>query len=98
MVRKQICNSYILILSIITTVTECIYSNYDLRVKHFHFVAAEKLYGEFLESLQSHGTEQQVFDIVTDFIQTCSDTLDVLRDMERKVSQKVGPLSLVSVT
>jgi hypothetical protein len=66
-------------------------------VKHFYFVAAEKLYGEFLESLQSHGTEQQVFDLVTDFIQTCSDTLDVLRDMERKVSQKALPFLHVSV-
>jgi hypothetical protein len=73
------------------------YSNFHLRVKHFYFVAADKLYGEFLESLQSHGTEQQVFDIVSDFIQTCSDTLDVLRDMERKVSQKITPLSHVSV-
>jgi hypothetical protein len=61
-----------------------------------HFVAADKLYVEFLESLQSHGTEQQVFDTVADFIQTCSDRLDLLRDMERKISQKVVPLSHVS--
>lgn len=62
----------------------------------FHSVAVDKLHVEFLESLQSHGTEQQVFDIVIDFIQTCSDRLDLLRDMERKVSQKVVQLSHVS--
>lgn len=62
----------------------------------FHSEAVDKLYVEFLESLQSHGTEQQVFDIVVDFIQTCSDRLDLLRDMERKISQKVVPLSQVS--
>jgi hypothetical protein len=63
----------------------------------FDFVAADKLYVEFLESLQSHGTEQQVFDTVADFIQTCSDRLDLLRDMERKISQKVVLLSHVCV-
>jgi hypothetical protein len=63
----------------------------------FYYVAVDKLYVEFLESLQSHGTEQQVFDIVADFIQTCSDRLDLLRDMERKVTQKVVPLSHVSL-
>jgi hypothetical protein len=63
----------------------------------FYSVAVEKLHVEFLESLQSHGTEQQVFDIVVDFIQTCSDRLDLLRDMERKVSQKVEPLLHVSL-
>jgi hypothetical protein len=63
----------------------------------FYSVAVDKLYVEFLESLQSHGTEQQVFDIVADFIQTCSDRLDLLRDIERKVTQKVVPLSHVSL-
>jgi hypothetical protein len=63
----------------------------------FNSVVADKLYVEFLESLQSHGTEQQVFDTVADFIQTCSDRLDLLRDMERKVSQKVVSLSHVCV-
>jgi hypothetical protein len=63
----------------------------------FHFVAVDKLYVEFLESLQTHGTEQQVFDTVADFIQTCSNKLDLLRDMERKVFQKVEPLSHVSL-
>ncbi|XP_069673510.1 nuclear pore complex protein Nup107 [Periplaneta americana] len=51
-----------------------------------------KLYVEFLESLQSHGTERQVFDTVADFIQNCTDTLEVLRNMERKMAQRIHSL------
>jgi hypothetical protein len=61
----------------------------------FNFIATDKLHVEFLESLLSHGTEQQVFDTVAGFIQTCSDRLAVLRDMESKVPQKVLPLTPV---
>ncbi|PSN53012.1 Nuclear pore complex protein 107 [Blattella germanica] len=44
----------------------------------------DRLFMEFLMSLQAHGSEQQVFEIVQDYIQTCSDTLDLLKSIEAK--------------
>lgn len=43
------------------------------------FLAWDRLHIQFLESFLTHGSEQQVFDIVGDFIQNCTDTLDVLQ-------------------
>ncbi|KAJ1525276.1 hypothetical protein ONE63_010099 [Megalurothrips usitatus] len=42
--------------------------------------AWDRLHLQFLESFLTHGSEQEVFDIVGDFIQNCSDTLEVLQD------------------
>lgn len=38
-----------------------------------------KLYYDFLHSIQMNFSEAQVFDIVADFIQNCTDTLDIMR-------------------
>lgn len=38
-----------------------------------------KLYYDFLHSLQMNLSETQVFDTIADFIQTCTDTLDIMR-------------------
>ncbi|KAJ9583309.1 hypothetical protein L9F63_022326, partial [Diploptera punctata] len=50
--------------------------------------ATDKLYVEFLESLQAHGSEQQVFEIVSDYIQTCTDSLQIIHDVEGKLAPK----------
>ncbi|XP_076280366.1 nuclear pore complex protein Nup107 [Lasioglossum baleicum] len=44
-----------------------------------------KLYYDFLHSIQMNFSEAQVFDIVADFIQNCTDTLDIMRGMQAKV-------------
>lgn len=38
-----------------------------------------KLHYDFLGSVQSHTSELQVFETVADFIQNCTDTLDLMR-------------------
>ncbi|KAK3932188.1 Nuclear pore complex protein Nup107 [Frankliniella fusca] len=40
----------------------------------------DRLHIQFLESFLTHGSEQQVFEIVGDFIQNCTDTLEVLQE------------------
>ncbi|KAK0165313.1 hypothetical protein PV328_003837 [Microctonus aethiopoides] len=47
--------------------------------------AGSKLYEEFLEIIQSHSSEPQIFDTIADFIQNCTDTLEVMRGMQSKV-------------
>ncbi|CAK9805973.1 Nuclear pore complex protein Nup107 [Anthophora quadrimaculata] len=47
-----------------------------------------KLYYDFLHSIQINFSEAQVFDTVADFIQNCSDTLDIMRGMQSKVEIK----------
>ncbi|XP_054005654.1 nuclear pore complex protein Nup107 [Hylaeus anthracinus] len=47
-----------------------------------------KLYYDFLHSIQMNFSETQVFDTVADFIQNCSDTLDIMRGMQLKVESK----------
>lgn len=42
-------------------------------------VTAAKLYHQFLEIIQSHSSEPQIFDTVADFIQNCTDTLEMMR-------------------
>lgn len=41
--------------------------------------AKAKLYYDFLQSVQAHFSEAQVFDTIADFIQNCTDTLDIMR-------------------
>ncbi|XP_011298381.1 nuclear pore complex protein Nup107 [Fopius arisanus] len=48
--------------------------------------ANSKLFQEFLEIVQSHASELQIFDTIADFIQICSDTLDIMRGMQSKVN------------
>lgn len=38
-----------------------------------------KLYYEFLESTQAHLSEPEVFNTIADFIQNCTDTLELMR-------------------
>ncbi|XP_071554168.1 nuclear pore complex protein Nup107-like [Temnothorax nylanderi] len=47
--------------------------------------AKAKLYYDFLQSVQAHFSEAQVFDTIADFIQNCTDTLDIMRGMQSKV-------------
>ncbi|XP_011136068.1 nuclear pore complex protein Nup107 isoform X2 [Harpegnathos saltator] len=47
--------------------------------------AKTKLYYDFLQSMQAHFSEAQVFDTIADFIQNCTDTLDIIRGMQSKV-------------
>ncbi|XP_015597229.1 nuclear pore complex protein Nup107 [Cephus cinctus] len=47
--------------------------------------ANSKLYYEFLESIQAHVSEPQIFDTIADFIQNCTDTLELMRGMQSKV-------------
>ncbi|XP_043268599.1 nuclear pore complex protein Nup107 [Venturia canescens] len=47
--------------------------------------AALKLYHEFLEIIQGHSSEPQIFDTIADFIQNCTDTLQIMRGMQAKV-------------
>ncbi|XP_066600426.1 nuclear pore complex protein Nup107 isoform X2 [Prorops nasuta] len=42
--------------------------------------ANNKLYYDFLHSIQNHYSEPQVFDTIRDFIQNCTDTLETMRD------------------
>ena len=63
----------------------------------FNFTATDRLYVEFLESLQAHGTEQQVFEVIADYIQTCSDTLQIFHDVEDKLAPKHPAISIVSI-
>ncbi|OAD62237.1 hypothetical protein WN48_06878 [Eufriesea mexicana] len=44
-----------------------------------------KLYYDFLHSIQMNVSETQVFDTIADFIQNCTDTLDIMRGMQSKV-------------
>ncbi|XP_012287801.1 nuclear pore complex protein Nup107 isoform X2 [Orussus abietinus] len=44
-----------------------------------------KLYNEFLETLQAHTSQLQVFETVADFIQHCTDVLEMIRGMQSKV-------------
>lgn len=37
------------------------------------------LHYNFLNSVQSHASQLQIFDIIADFIQGCSDTLELVR-------------------
>lgn len=53
--------------------------------------AKTKLYYDFLQSMQAHFSEAQVFDTIADFIQNCSDTLDIMRGTE-----KYGNISFIS--
>ncbi|XP_044018681.1 nuclear pore complex protein Nup107 isoform X2 [Aphidius gifuensis] len=46
---------------------------------------ATKLYNEFLEIIQAHSNQTQVFETIGDFIQNCSDTLQIMREMQSKV-------------
>ncbi|CAD6225773.1 GSCOCG00005718001-RA-CDS [Cotesia congregata] len=46
---------------------------------------ASNLYQEFLEIIQSHSSEPQVFDTIADFVQNCTHALEVMRDMQSKV-------------
>lgn len=45
--------------------------------------AKAKLYYDFLQSVQAHFSEAQVFDTIADFIQNCTDTLDIMRSIEK---------------
>lgn len=38
-----------------------------------------KLFQEFLESMQAHTAVPQIFETIGDFIQTCTDTLEIMR-------------------
>lgn len=41
--------------------------------------AKTKLHHDFLQSMQAHFSEAQIFDTIADFIQNCTDTLDIIR-------------------
>lgn len=45
--------------------------------------AKAKLYYDFLQSMQAHFSETQIFDTIADFIQNCTDTLDIMRGTEK---------------
>lgn len=45
--------------------------------------AKAKLYYDFLQSMQTHFSEAQVFDVIADFIQNCTDTLDIIRGIKQ---------------
>lgn len=47
---------------------------------------SSKLYTEFLEIIQSHSTEPEIFDTIADFIQNCNDTVAMMREMQAKVN------------
>lgn len=49
-----------------------------------------KLYYDFLHSVQINFSETQVFDTIADFIQNCTDTLDIMRGMQSKVETNVS--------
>ncbi|KAK9293476.1 hypothetical protein QLX08_011597 [Tetragonisca angustula] len=44
-----------------------------------------KLFYDFLHTMQVNYSEAQVFDTIADFIQNCTDTLDIMRGMQSKV-------------
>ncbi|CAL7946335.1 unnamed protein product [Xylocopa violacea] len=44
-----------------------------------------KLYYDFLHTMQINLSQTQVFDTIADFIQNCTDTLDIIRGMQSKV-------------
>lgn len=44
--------------------------------------AKTKLYYDFLQSMQAHFSEAQIFEIIADFIQNCTDTLDIMRGIK----------------
>lgn len=47
--------------------------------------AKAKLYYDFLQSMQAHFSETQIFDTIGDFIQNCADTLDIMRGTEKYI-------------
>lgn len=47
--------------------------------------ASSKLYYDFLQSMQSHFSETQIFNTIADFIQNCTDTLDIMRGIETSI-------------
>lgn len=47
--------------------------------------AKAKLYYDFLHSTQSHLSEAQIFDTIVDFIQNCTDTLDIMRGIDKSL-------------
>lgn len=47
--------------------------------------AKTKLYYDFLQSMQAHFSETQIFDTIADFIQNCADTLDIMRGTEKYI-------------
>ncbi|PBC33359.1 nuclear pore complex protein Nup107 [Apis cerana] len=49
-----------------------------------------KLYYDFLHSVQINFSETQVFDTIADFIQNCTDTLDIMRGMQSKIETNVS--------
>lgn len=49
-----------------------------------------KLCYDFLHSVQINFSETQVFDTIADFIQNCTDTLDIMRGMQSKVETNVS--------
>ncbi|KAL2738221.1 nuclear pore complex protein Nup107 [Vespula maculifrons] len=51
--------------------------------------ANTKLYYDFLQCVQAHLSELQVFDTIADFIQSCTDTLEIIRGMQAKVENTV---------
>ncbi|XP_076244660.1 nuclear pore complex protein Nup107 [Calliopsis andreniformis] len=56
-----------------------------LKVKEPWKDVTSRLYYDFLHSIQMNYSEAQVFDTVADFIQNCTDTLDIMRGMQSKV-------------
>ena len=53
--------------------------------------AASKLYHEFLEIIQGHSSEPQIFDTIADFIQNCTDTLQIMRGKTLMIHLRVKP-------
>lgn len=46
----------------------------------FPFSVSDDLYLTFLESMESHSSFKEVFDIITEFAQHCNNILEVMRD------------------
>lgn len=44
-----------------------------------------------MESWQSHSSEQEVFDTLLDFVQSCSNTLELIRTAEERTLAKISP-------
>lgn len=50
-----------------------------------YFTAKDRLFFDFLEIWQSHGSVQEVFDLILDFIQSCSHAISFIKSIKEKM-------------
>lgn len=53
------------------------------------FPGQDRLYFDFLEAWQSHSSEQEIFDIILEFVQSCSSTLDLVKNSDERALAKL---------